>query len=377
MSLLATFQQTWPRRLALGLALAALLAGPVHAADDLRQELAEAARGVAKLLADRGESAIALGQFTGPANFPTSAGPGIAMVLAEELQKQGIAVKQRATLGVKGEYLVSEVQDPDDVTAKYLAVRVKGRVEDAFGNVLGKFGFERTVPGEEAVVALMGTPVELPSAETPAARDRRLRQSLEKPQTALSGARVAAGPHSPYAVEILVDDKPRPARDDDGLAFVKIEKTETYAVRLINDSDTEAAVRLTVDGLSLFAFSEHRRQEGPHKGEPLYSVVLIPPHKSLVVKGWHRTNEVSDAFVVTDYPKSAAALARLKGNLGTITATFAAAWPEDADPPKDEAPAKRGSPGATGYGPGVEAKFDVVKRRIGVIRAAVSVRYTK
>ena len=105
--------------------------------------------------------------------------------------------------------------------------------------------------------------------------------------------------------------------------------------------------------------------------------MLIPAHQSLVVKGWHRTNEMSDAFLVTDYPKRAAGLARLKGNLGTVTATFAAAWPEDADPPKDEAPARRGTSAATGYGPGVEAKFDVVKRRLGVIRAAVGVRYTR
>jgi hypothetical protein len=339
--------------------------------------MAEAARDVAKLLGARGESTIALGQFTGPANYPTSAGPGIALVLAEELQKQGVAVKPRARLGIKGEYLVTEVPDPAELGTKYLALRVKGRVEDGFANVLQDSGFDRTVEGEEAVVQLLGTPVELPSSELPRERDRKIRKSYEEPKATFAASRVSAGPGGKFAVEVLVDGRPRPARDDDGLAYVNVEKGETYAVRLINDSDLDVAVRLTVDGLSLFAFSEHRHEEGPHKGEPLYSVVLIPAHQSLVVRGWHRTNEVSDAFLVTDYPKSAAALARLKGNLGTITATFAAAWPEDADPPKDEAPARRGTSAATGYGPGVEAKFDVVKRRLGVIRAAVSVRYTR
>ena len=83
---------------------------------------------------------------------------------------------------------------------------------------------------------------------------------------------------------------------------------------------------------------------------------------------------------MTEYAKSAAA-EKLPSStsVGTITAGFAAAWPQGAPPPEDEASAKKGgrSGDATGRGPAVETQFTEVLREIGRLRAAVSVRYTK
>src|SRR5438105_1355863 len=97
-------QRRHPALLA-SLTLAALLAGTAsaRATADLRSELADVAKNIKQLLDGRNEDSIAVGQFTGPPNFPTSAGPGITQVLTEELQKVGIQVKQRANLGIKGE----------------------------------------------------------------------------------------------------------------------------------------------------------------------------------------------------------------------------------------------------------------------------------
>ena len=358
-------------------------AGPARASSDLRRELADVAKNIKQLLDGRNEDSIAVGQFTGPANFPTSAGPGIVQVLSEEFQKLGVQVRQRAKLGIKGEYHLSEAtsDDPGDkaLNVKLLAVRLKGTVEDTFGKVLTDFSFDRVIKGEATIVELMGTPVELPPQDTQRQRDRKLRETLDKPPTRLAGMRISAGKDSPYAIEILVDNAPCAPREDDGLAFVKINRGQTYAVRLINDSPHEAAVRLTIDGLSMYTFSELRQKDSPKKGEPLYTVVIVAPKSSALIKGWHRTNEASDSFLVTEYAKSAAATLSHKTNLGTITATFAAAWPENAPPPSDEPGKKRsvGSGDATGFGPRVEAKFVEVRRNLGVIRASVSVRYTR
>jgi hypothetical protein len=83
---------------------------------------------------------------------------------------------------------------------------------------------------------------------------------------------------------------------------------------------------------------------------------------------------------VTEYARSAAA-DRLpsSSSVGTITAGFAAAWPQGSPPPADEASAKKGgrSGDATGKGPPVETKFTEVVRDVGRLRASVSVRYTK
>jgi hypothetical protein len=105
-------------------------------------------------------------------------------------------------------------------------------------------------------------------------------------------------------------------------------------------------------------------------------VVIVPPHSSAVIPGWHRNNNDTDAFQVTEYAKSAAALIHNEQNLGVVTATFAAAW--ENTPPPDEMPQSKGVGGdATGFGPRIAQEYKEVKRTIGSVRASVSARYTK
>jgi hypothetical protein len=150
-------------------------------------------------------------------------------------------------------------------------------------------------------------------------------------------------------------------------------------VRLINDSNQEMAVQLKIDGLSMYAFSELRILEGPRQGDPRYTAVIIAPHKSVVIPGWHVTNDKSDKFLVMEYAKSAAGGLNHTANVGTITASFQASWPEGEPAPKDE-PGRTRGPGsgdATGFGPRIDTKYQEVKRNMGVIRDVISVRYTK
>jgi hypothetical protein len=134
-------------------------------------------------------------------------------------------------------------------------------------------------------------------------------------------------------------------------------------------------VTLTVDGLNLYAFSNVKDKTG----RPLYSSVLVAPKSTTLIKGWHRTNEASNEFVVTEYAKSAAAGLHSTANIGTITATFAAAWPANAKPPADEPRRFYYAPGgtATGIGSAFAEKFVEQQREIGVVRATVSVRYAR
>src|SRR5687767_5563747 len=50
--------------------------------DPLQRGLTDVAQNLKKLLNGRGEQGIAVGQFTGPPNFPTSGGPGIVKALS-------------------------------------------------------------------------------------------------------------------------------------------------------------------------------------------------------------------------------------------------------------------------------------------------------
>jgi hypothetical protein len=345
-----------------------------RAGGNLRLEMARVADNVAKLLEGKGTNSIAVGAFSAPAHVNGSAGPSISKVLAEELQKKSITVTTRAEYEIKGDY-----NDVIDKQTKLLAARIRARVEDRSGNVL--VNLEAGVFGDADLAALFGTTAELPPYADEKARDKELQKAIDKPKVTITDYRASASPQSPYAVEILVGRSggktfvPRPAHEEDGCAFVPIKRGEAYYVKLINNSNYEAAANLTVDGLSMFVFSKIRE-----KGQPKYSVVIIPPKSSVIVKGWHIDNEYSDEFLVTEYAKSAAAQLRSTAPTGLITACFSASWPEGAAPPPDEPPNPKEhsrSADATGRGQTVGAKYQEVKRNFGVVRSTVTVRYTK
>src|SRR6516162_501655 len=88
----------------IALALWAEVAAPGRADNALRTELATIAKGIAEAVKGLGHEAIAVGEFTGPAQLASSGGPVITKTLTEELPKHGLAVKRVATIGVKGEF---------------------------------------------------------------------------------------------------------------------------------------------------------------------------------------------------------------------------------------------------------------------------------
>jgi hypothetical protein len=362
----------------------------VRTAGDLDDALSQAARRIKQLLDTRRETSIAVGHFTGPANFPSSAGPGIVKGLSEALQKLGVTVKPRANLGISGTYRCVEEKHPGPPARPVpagagkgpLALHLKIRVEDDSGTVLVEL--EQKIVREETISMVLGLTFQARMGqEYHATQDGLLRESLTQPRSYIAGTRALAGPDSPFAVEVLVrrpgerSYEPRAPRDEDGLAFVPIERGEVYAVRLINQADHDAAVSLTIDRLSMFAFSEKRGAQQ----------VIVPPRSSSTIVGWHRTDRESNEFQVTEYARGAVALLQASPEqVGTITATFAAAWKPGDRPPagepvvlaKPDLPPPAAEPGeATGVGHRVESRFARVQRQIGVLRAVVSVRYTR
>jgi hypothetical protein len=367
-------------------AITAAWTAAAPAQSPLQSPLTGVARDVAQLLKELREDSISVGQFTSPPQLAANAGPGIGKALADELKRAGVKVQLRARLGVQGSYAVVL----DDKT-RQLSVRIVAEVVESSGKALGTLSrtskFPVNVPfrpegpeiagasqvdGAGVLASLLAVTAVLPADENLKVRQERFRQALEKPSAHLDGTRIFAAPQSPYGVEILVNGRPRQPTREEGLAFVPIRRDELYAVHLINHSDTDAAVTLTIDGLSMFAFSN----------TPGYAHVIVPARQVGLIQGWHRTNEKSDAFAVTTYSKSAAAqLLPGSARLGTITATFAAAWPKSTRPPADELYAKlaanRGEKLATGRGPLVKAEYKEVERHVGAVRAAVTVRYTR
>jgi hypothetical protein len=92
------------------------------------------------------------------------------------------------------------------------------------------------------------------------------------------------------------------------------------------------------------------------------------------MRGWHRNNTISHKFKITDYADTAAAMMNKNTDLGTITATFCAAW--ERTPPADEPDGSRAvGDGGTGVGEPIDQKYTGVQRTVGAVRASVAVRY--
>jgi hypothetical protein len=344
-----------------------------NASDALRKELGAVAQGIAAAVKSLGHDSISVGGFNGPPQFATGSGALIVKTLGDELAKNGLVVKDAAQVEVKGEF-----DDVKDKQSGLLAARIKGSVTDKSGKVL--FTFARGVFGENVLASLFGTTSKLAPDLPPPERNAEIEKGLDAPKAFVKGAQVSAAADSPYAVEIVsapqsgAQYSPRSAALQNGLAFVPLQRGEVFGVRLINRSSLDAAVTLTIDGLNLYEFSDFK---DPKTGRPKFSVVLVGAGQEVFLRGWHRTHETSEEFVITEYAKSASALVKSTAPTGVVTAQFAAAWPKDAPTPADEPKGQSRSADAVGRGVQFEQKYFEVERNIGVTRATVSVRYAK
>jgi hypothetical protein len=161
--------------------------------------------------------------------------------------------------------------------------------------------------------------------------------SFDRPTAFIhGGTAVAASRTSPFTVELLVDDAPRKCALEDGQPFVNLEKDESFQIRFTNRAPYDVAVSFLLDGVNSFQFSDVRHERGPKRGQPRYSRWIIPRGETVVVKGWHRTNEYVDAFLVTDFGNSAAAKFGSTAGLGTITTSVRATWRKGENPPPGE-----------------------------------------
>ncbi|CAN5913785.1 hypothetical protein BH23PLA1_BH23PLA1_25370 [soil metagenome] len=314
---------------------------------------------------------VSVGRFGCPPQLGANAGPGMVKLLHEELERHGIKVQRVAKFGVEGEYTLLEEHPGTGVPA----ARITAKLVDRSGTVTTQV--ERYVEYVEKVqdiAVLFGATAEVKYEHGEPDPLMVLHERIVKPRVDVRMTKVAATPESAYAVEILIaegdDYSPRSPENQDGLAFVPIRRDEIYAIRLINDSGQDAAVTLSIDGLNMFAFSENRH----------YRYVIVPAESQGVIKGWHRTNQVTDAFKVTEFAGSAVAeLGADDADLGVITVAFSQAWPKDSPPPRElqQMLARRNERLATGRGPSIEQRFEVVERLVGPLQTVISIRYTR
>jgi len=373
---------TPPLRLAFVLVvlMGLLPAAPARGSDPLRLALAPVAEDCAKWLKGRRQTAVVV-RVSGPATDMTiSSAPSVRVVLIEELKARQIEVRDRAEIAVRVGFQGVTVPDPRDRNRQRLHAEITVSFVDGRENAID--GFPKRIDNEEAVRIILGLSHDR-QGKYDADGDKQTVASFYRPKVYLDGTAVLAGDKSPFGVELLVADKAIQPKDREGNAFAPIAREQEYAIRLLNRSDLEMGVRLSIDGLNIFHFSELRQpavlpsgKPNPRKGEPQYDLILVPAKGEVIVHGWFRTNQKVLAFKVMEYGQTAASqFGKDDAPVGTITATFAAVW--EKEPPMDEPPVARGvGDDGTGFGKPKEIDAKPVQRTVGAVRASVSVRYT-
>ena len=387
-----------------------------RANENLRAPLAKIAKAVTQVLQDRGADSIAIGEFTGPPSFASAAGPGIRKVLTEEFTKLGIREKKiGANIGIQGKYLVHEDQptfaggtkgpphlrliaslvDKNGQVLTELDVEVSVKVGQEDGQpiidktkiargmlIVDSYGGINDIHGAGTLAESLGATVDLKRKNKDgfSGGSESVIESFDNPTAVVlaNGSAAAASRESPFQMEILVDGQPRPMKLEDGQPFVQLEKGDSFQIRFTNRASHDVALVFLLDGVSSYAFSDVRETRGPQRGEPKYSKWIVSHNQSFTLKGWHRTNDYVDKFLVTDFAESAAAKLGSANGLGTITASVRATWRAAEKPPADEAAMYKMVIGiGRGDRDSQQVKEDTEQREYGQTRAVITVRYAK
>jgi hypothetical protein len=361
--------------------LAAMSVGPVRAdstpkvldtkKDNLKGAMNSLATAVRQVVEEEKQEAVAVGDFSGPASLDANFGPGLKSMLTQELSTQKLTVSRKANLSVKGRY--APITDEKD--KKQIAMRLTVEVLDEREERRAEFKADVRDSGD--IAKLAGLTVSLPANATKADRNQEIQNAKDHPSFSVDGSKVKAKATSPFSVELLVSNQPRPVQVRNGEAFVDIQRNEIYTVRLTNGSDREAAATLNIDGLDVFSFTE---DIDPATKRPKFSCYIIPPKSSITITGWHKTSDTNRKdnvlqFLVTEYGKGASSAAKSTGEVGVLTVTFAFTVDNPEDLPPGEP--KTSSENETGFGPPREEKFKALKRTIGTTRDVVTIRYTR
>jgi hypothetical protein len=378
------------------LILASILSGTTATAQDavpdltLKKAVADIARAVADVVKAQNTRDLVVGLFNDNADPNHAFGAGLRNLLINQLRAEGITPVANADIRFFGNYEVGPAEI-EGALKSFPVAKVAFTLQRRNKKVL--LDSEKDLPldrqprvtNPDDLARMSGQTGFAPPRATAAERFKTFFES-EKGDPNLfeikgtqirprNGSEVA-----PYAVEMLAarfsgDQKPDPkayhlrkANPRDGRPFVKVETGEVLALRIINDDAHDVAVTITIDGLSLFAFRANKNDKSQH--------VIIPAHSAGDILGWFRDENVSNVFQVADLPEHPdSKLLKTPALIGAFTLTFAAAWEKDSQKPADEPASNQ----ATEIVPGadIQAKYETVKRFIGAVRAAITVRYDK
>jgi hypothetical protein len=326
----------------------------------------DAAEEIVKITKDE---SISIGQFT-PTLLPDSnSGPAIGELLKKAIEtlKPGI-IRREAAFEVKGDYELTE--NPE--AKKLKAISITFRIISRANRERKTLELTRHVDDNTSIGRLLNVGGHVPEKGDRETRNKTLEKLSNKPQAFIDPAHpslVSSSSNCPFAVEIMAargseSPGPRTAKlDENGLAFVMVERGEVYEINIHNKSSEETAVQIFIDGLSVFQFSEDR-----------FTHFIVAPGEQAIV-GWHKSfkDKRFDSFLVMEYGKGASSQAGIPstGPIGVIQVQFSKCH--------ELLPGgrKRSTANETGFGPPRTVEQVKVEREISPPSDFVTVRYTR
>lgn len=361
------------RRLGWVLAAAALTADSAWA-DGRAEELSELARDVAKFSMGSGIKSIAIDRFTAKRITGDSfeCGPGLARELERALEQLGMKVDPAANHAVKGEYWRALDEKRDCVVIQFQARVVDTRTNKELIELQG-----RTMYGAVDVAHALGVNVVFPVGSTPAEKERILRERDDKPAASVRGASVGASDASSFRYELLVKDGkdfvPRKPVMVDGRPNYDLQKKDVYRIKIVNESNYDVAVDVSIDGVDLFAFSDAVRNA---KGPIPKAKVIVLKNGECIIPGWPINPRQSDEFLVAEYIHGSARSKEIgDAHIGMIVLQFSPCWEKGKQPPefkkltRDKVFTERGAR--------IDTPFNFFEREIGEVMAVVVARYSR
>lgn len=342
----------------------------VLAVPELMAGIGDVCDRLSQVLRDNKLKEVRVSGFAGPPSFEGGS-PAIKQPFLDVLKERGI-LSRTSTTRLKGKYFALYDEENQLLT---LGIQTSLWQGDTLLRELPTL----SVNDRPFLARTLGlTQTDGGAGQSPEKQTLLLREDLDKPSTDVREARIRSGPKSPYALEIHVREKagekywPQKAEVRGGQAYLPTpQPNDVFAINLINGSDYDAAVEVTLDGLNLFSFYE----------KPNFRYLIVPRHSNLLLKGWptkpSRGTEKgsSDRFVFTEYAKSAVAeLKADRSKIGMITVSFAAAWEKEDDAPKDDRGVGRSDIAVGREGP-VETPSKEVRMYRGRDRDTITVRY--
>ena len=321
---------------------------------------------------------IAVGTFVGPSPSTSNAGVRIVVSLRECLEKS-MRVADSGSYNISGEFRGEKVD------GKFVTV-IETVIKDGLGSQLHRLR-KKVITNEEEGIAFFGpSSLDLTKKQgttlvsTGTDKTNAIINSIVSPSVHLEGTVIRPSANSPYGIEIQLKKggsyQAMPLENDGRLAKVSLGEHDVYAVRIHNDSKKPIGVKLTIDGINVFAMSDNPSYHGKD-----VTMALCPCSKSSI-KGWYLTDKHSAEFQVAKFGETAAAKLGAFENMGTVTARFFDATPKG---PLNCAPCQDATAGAgertrsLGTKLGKKTKMDYGRLEVsfGQLLAAVSARYVK